>query len=145
MYITENLTVNGGDLALGSAVNFDLRIVGKFCKIVSIKIVQLTGGPMDIDFQVWESTAARADPGNRVNLYQEIIARHITLTALQGGQYGESLAGHPMPYYDRDVQDPNAERVEGYRLHCRLDNFAAGGTASDFAVSIKIADMGENI
>ncbi len=141
MYITENLTVNGGDLALGDAVNFDLRIVGKFCKIVSIKIVQLTAGLMDIDFQVWESTAARDDPTNRANLYQEIIARHITLTALQGGQYGESLAGDPMPYNDRD--DVDEERT--YRLHCRIDNFAAGGTASDFAVSIKIADMGENI
>lgn len=144
MYITENLTVNSGNLAPGNAVNFDLVIVGKFCKIVYFKIVQLTPGGMDIDFQIWESTAARADPGNRANLYQEILARHITMGAGTGEQYGESLAGDPMPYYDRDVQDPNAERVEGYRLHCRLDNFA-GGTASDFAVSIKIADMGENV
>lgn len=140
MYITENLTVNGGDLAPGSAVNFDLVIVSRFCKIAFIKIVQLTAGAVDIDFQIWESTAARGDPGNRANLYQQIITRHITLTPLQGGQYGESLAGDPMPYNDRD--DVDEERT--YRLHCRLDNFA-GGTASDFAVSIKIADMGERV
>lgn len=140
MYITENLTVNGGNLAPGAAVNFDLVITSRFCKIAYIGIVQLTAGDMDIDFQVWESTAARGDPTNRANAYQKIVARHITQTALQGGEYGESLSGDPMPYYDRDDQDEE----KTYRLHIRIDNFA-GGTLSDFAVTVKIADPGESI
>jgi hypothetical protein len=95
---------------------------------------------MDLDFQIWESTAARGDPGNRANAYQKILTRNITQTPAQGGEYGESLSGDPMPYYDRDDQDEE----KTYRLHIRLDNFA-GGTLSDFAVTVKIADPGEKI
>lgn len=128
------------NIALGAAVNFDLVINSRFCKIAYIGIVQLTAGDMEIDFQVWESTAARGDPGNRANAYQKIIARHITQTQPQGGEYAESLSGDPMPYYDRDDQDEE----KTYRLHIRIDNFA-GGTASDFAVTVKIADPGESV
>jgi hypothetical protein len=124
----------------GSTVNFDLPINSRFCKISYIKIVQLTGGAMDLDLEIWESTAARGDPANRNLFYQQILSRHLTLTAVQGGQYGESLSGDPMPYYDRDAQDEE----KTYRLHCRLENFA-GGTASDFAVSVKVADPGERV
>ncbi len=139
MYITENLTINSGDLPVGDAVIFDLPIVSRWCKIVSIKIVQLTAGAMHIDFEVWESTAARAGPVNRANLYQLPLTRNITIVPAGGAQYSESLAGSPMPYKDRDAVDE--ERT--YRLHCRLENFN-DGTLSDFAVSIKIADIGEN-
>jgi hypothetical protein len=62
------------------------------------------------------------------------------MTVEQGGEYGESLSGDPMPYYDRDAVDEEST----FRLHCRLENDALAGTASDFAVTIKIADMGEN-
>lgn len=137
----------GLNIAAGAAVNFDLVINSKFCKITYIGIVQLTAGTMDLDFQIWESTAARGDPGNRANAYQKILARNITQTIAQGGEYGESLSGDPMPYYDRDASGPYegiADEEKTYRLHIRLDNFA-GGTASDFAVTVKVADPGESV
>lgn len=136
IWTTATLAAGGA----GSTVNFDLPIISKFCKIVSIKIVQLTAGAVEINFSIWESTAARGDPANRNNLYQQILTRRISLVAGVGAQYGESLAGDPMPYYERDADDEERTR----RLHCRLENFA-GGTVSDFAVSIKIADMGEKV
>ena len=139
MYKTENLTVNAGNLAPGLAVAFDLVIKSRWCKITALKIVQLTVGDMDIMFEVWESTAAQGDPANRANLYQQPIMRPITVTAVQGAQYGESFAGNPIPYFDRD--DP--EVTPSYRLHCRLVN-NGGGFLSDFSVSLTIADIGEN-
>ncbi len=122
------------------AVNFDLPITSRFCKIVYIGIVQLTAGPMEMNFEIWESTAARSSPDTRTNFYQKILNRRITMTRIQGGEYGESLSGDPMPYYDRDAVDGE----HTYRLHCRIENDITDGTESDFAVTIKIADMGEN-
>ncbi len=128
-------------LGVDRPLRFDLPITSKFCKIVYIGIVQLTPGPMQINFEIWESTAARLLPNTRANLYQKIINRRITMTQEQGGEYGETLAGGPMPYYDRDAVDEEST----YRLHCRLENDVSAGTESDFAVTIKIADMGENV
>ena len=143
IWTTANLNAGGG----GSTVNFDLVVNSQFCKIAYIKIVQLTPGDMEIDFEICESTAARANPVLRANLYQQILTRRLSLTAAQGGQVGESLSGDPMPYYDRDLSGPYAniaDEEKTHRLHCRLENFA-GGTASEFAVSIKVADMGERV
>ncbi len=122
------------------ALNFDLPLTSRFCKIVYIGIVQLTHGKMDMNFEIWESTAARGLPFARANFYQKILNRQIELTAAQGGEYGESLSGDPMPYFDRDAVDEEST----YRLHCRIENDATEGTLSDFAVTIKVADMGEN-
>jgi hypothetical protein len=133
----------GADLAaggIGSTVNIDLAVKSRWSKIVGIKIVQLAGGPMEISFQVWESTAMRIANALRTSLYQQVILRHITQTVVQGGQYGESLADAPMPYVDRDAE---TEEKTHY-LHIRIENLG-GGTASDFAVSVKVADMGENV
>jgi hypothetical protein len=95
---------------------------------------------MDAYFEVYESTAAQASgASNRANLYQQTLARQINVTLAQGSQYGESLAGNPIPYIDRDTRDEEST----YMLHCRLEN-GSGGTASDFAVSITVADIGEN-
>jgi hypothetical protein len=55
-----------------------------------------------------------------------------------------------MPYYDRDAIEVDQggglreQLEETYRLHCRLENDPTDGTLSDFTVTIKIADMGEN-
>ena len=140
MYETENLTVNSGDLGLGAVVNFDLVISSRRCKIAYVKIVQLTAGAMDVIFETWESTAARAASAVRSNMYQKLLSRHIQIPAAQGGEYGESLTASPLPYFDRDAVDE--ERT--YRIHCRLENQMAG-TVSDFAVSMKIADPGEQV
>jgi len=137
--ITDTFIIWTG-LDIDGTLNFDLPILSRFCKIVSIGIVQLTAGPMDISFEVWESTTARASADVRANFYQKIINRKIAMTVDQGGEYGESLSGDPMPYYDRDAVDEEST----YRLHCRIENDIAAGTASDFAVTLKIADMGEN-
>ena len=140
MYETENLTINGGALAAGGIVTFDLPIKSRWCKIVSIKIVQIVAGAMDVYFEIYESTAAQIAGGAvRTNLYQQTLARQIDVTIAQGAVYGESLAGNPMPYHDRDTRDEEST----YMLHCRLEN-GSGGTASDFAVSITVADIGEN-
>jgi len=128
------------ELGLDGALRFDLPITSRFCKIVYIGIVQLSPGPMSMNFEVWESTAARLAPDLRANLYQKILNRQITMTVEQGGEYGESLSGDPMPYFDRDAVDEDPT----YRLHCRLENDRTAGTFSDFAVTVKIADMGEN-
>jgi hypothetical protein len=130
----------GADVALGGSVHVDLAIKSRWSKIIYIKIVQLTGGAMDIGFQVWESTAMRTANAARTSLYQQPILRHITQTLVQGGQYGESLADAPMPYVDRDAETEE----KTHNLHIRIENYQ-GGTASDFAVSIKVADMGENV
>ena len=128
------------DVTPGAPLILDLTIKSRWCKILYIGIVQLTAGDMEIDFEIWESTATRADPANRASFYQLILSRRISQTVLQGGQYGESLAGDPMPYTDRDAETEE----KTHNLHIRIQNFAAG-TASDFAVSIKVADMGENV
>ncbi len=125
---------------INGAVNFDLPITSRFCKIVYIGISQLTAGPMAVNFEIWESTAARLAALVRTNFYQRIISRNVVQTGPQGADYGESLAGDPMPYYDRDAVDEEST----YRLHCRLENDPTDGTLSDFTVTIKIADMGEN-
>lgn len=138
--ITDTFIIWTG-LDINGALNFDLPVLSRFCKIVFIGIVQLTAGPMDIAFEVWESTAARAAADVRANFYQKIINRKIVMTVDQGGEYGESLSGDPMPYYDRDAVDEEST----YRLHCRIENDIADGTASDFAVTVKIADMGQNV
>jgi len=128
------------DVVPGTPLILDLPIKSRWCKIVYIGIVQLTAGDMEIDFEIWESTATRADPANRAGFYQLILSRRISQSVLQGGQYGESLSGDPMPYTDRDAETEE----KTHNLHIRIQNFAAG-TDSDFAVSIKIADMGENV
>lgn len=128
------------DVLPGVPLILDLPIKSRWCKILYIKIVQLTAGPMEIDFEIWESTATRADPANRASLYQLILSRRISQTVVQGSQYGESLADAPMPYIDRDAETEE----KTHNLHIRIENFQAG-TSSDFAVSIKIADMGENV
>lgn len=140
MYKTENLAVNGGNITLGLAKTFDLKIPSRWCKIVAIKIVQLAPGPMDIMFEVWESTATQVAPGVRTNLYQMALLRNIVMGAALGSQYGESLTDAPMPYFDRDAVDEEST----YMIHCRLEN-NAGGTASDFAVSLTVADAGEAV
>ncbi len=143
IWTTVNLNAGGPN----SICTFDLPVNSQFCKIAYIKIVQLTAGPMEIDFEIWESTAARNGPIVRTNLYQQILTRRYSLVAAMGAQVGESLSGDPMPYYDRDLSGPYvdvADEEKTYRLHCRLENFA-GGTASDFAVSVKVADPGERV
>lgn len=127
-------------LGLNGALRFDLPLTSKFCKIIYIGIVQLTPGPMSTNFEIWESTAARLAPDLRANFYQKILNRQITMTVEQGGEYGESLSGDPMPYFDRDAIDEG----NTYQLHCRIENDISEGTLSDFAVTVKIADMGEN-
>ena len=103
-----------------------------------------------MNFEVWESTVARAAPDTRAYFYQKILNRRINQTVLQGGEYGESLSGDPMPYYDRDAIEVDiggglrTQLGEPYMLHCRIENDTAEGTLSDFAVTVKIADMGEN-
>jgi hypothetical protein len=140
MYKTEDLTINDGALALGTAVTFDLPIKSRWCKIVYIKIVQLTAGPLELSFEIYESTAAQADAGTtRSLLYQLILSRDITIPVEGGGHFGESLAGNPIPYEDRDTRDEEKTHM----IHCRLLNHN-DGTASDFQVVITVADIGEN-
>jgi len=137
--IIEDLTINDGNIpADGTIVEFDLKIPSKWKKILYINIVQLRPGAMDISFQVWEKSSI--DETTRSNLIYNKIRRDIVMTASQGGTYGESMMGDPIPYRDRDAEDENRDRA----VHCRLVN-ESGGTASDFEVQLVVADMGERV
>lgn len=123
------------DLALGDRVEFDITIKSRWCKIAQVKIVQQAAGSMEIAFEVWEEMPVYE--GNRIEIHKNVIRRNITLTAVQGGWYGESLVNNLILYKDRDTGPP-------YYLHCALIN-EAGGTASDFHVLFKIAEIGEAV
>ena len=125
-------------LAISDRVEFDIPIKSKWCKLIAIKIIQLVAGPMEISFEIWEEVPI--GEGVRTEMHKNVIRRNIVLTAIEGGWYGESLANNPIPYKDRE--DPGEEYL--YNLHCALVN-EVGGTVSDFAVSIKLADIGELI
>jgi len=125
-------------LAIGDRVEFDIPIKSRWCKIAQIKIVQQIGGKMDISFEVWEETPIYE--GNRLEMHKNVIRRNITLTGVQGGWYGESLVNNLILY--RDGEDPGAGGQ--YNLHCALVN-EVDGTASDFHVLFKIAEIGELI
>ena len=134
------------DLAISERVEFDIRILSRWCKIAQIKIVQQTMGAMKISFEVWEEIPIYE--GNRLEMHKNVIRRNIVLTDEQGGWYGESLVNNLILYKDRKepLYDPDvSERVPyhgPYNLHCALVN-EDGGTASDFHVLFKIADIGE--
>lgn len=130
------ISMNAGIPANGTVKEFDMDIKGRWCKICYIKIVQHQPGAMDVTFDVFEKSSI--DEGIRHNMHFNVIRRNIELTAAQGGQYGESLVHNPIPFKDRDEVD--GERT--YQLHCRMSN-EPGGTASDFTVLIKLADIGE--
>ena len=92
-------------------------------------------GPMNITFDIFEKSGI--DEGVRSNLYLNMLKiSPDPLAVARGGQLGLNYTGNPLPYCDRD--DVNAERT--FNLHCRLTN-EHDGTASDFAVSIKVGDM----
>jgi len=125
-------------LALSERVEFDIPILSRWCKITQLKIVQQTVGAMVISLEVWEETPIYE--GNRIEMHKNVLRRNIDLTAVQGGWYGESLVNNLILYKDRE--DPGEERA--YNLHCALVN-EAEGTASEFHVLFKIADIGEVI
>lgn len=130
--------VRQSNLAIGDRVEFDIRIKSRWCKLISIKIIQLIAGQMEVSFEIWEETPIQE--GVRTEMHKNVIRRNISQTPIQGAWYGESLANNPMPYKDRE--DPGKEYL--HYLHCALVN-ELGGTVSDFAVSIKLADIGELI
>lgn len=135
--ISGNLYQTPG-LAISDRVEFDIPILSRWCKIAQIKIVQQTTGPMDISFEVWEETPIYE--GNRIEMHKNVIRRNITMTAIKGGWYGESLVNNLILYKDRE--DPGEQRA--YNLHCALVN-EDEGTVSDFHVLFKVADIGEVI
>lgn len=126
---------NTSGIPLGNIVEFDIRIPGKWCKLVYVKIVQYEAGAMDVSFDISEKS--NVDEGIRRNWIHNVYRRNIDIEADGGGQYGEALS-RPMPYKDKDEETEN--RV--YNLHCRLQN-EGGGTVSDFGVVVKLADIAE--
>lgn len=139
MFIVENREI-GIIVADGSFLAFDLPIANLWSKIAYVKIVQLTNGPMEIDFDIVESDIF-FDPVDRTTFFLRKYRRSISMGALEGAEYGEALSP-AVPYKDRNA-------VEGYdetrarALHCRLTN-RLGGTDSDFDVSVTLADIGED-
>ena len=130
------------NLALSERVEFDIPILSRWCKIAQIKIVQQTTGAMAISFEVWEETPIYE--GNRIEMHKNVIRRNITLTAVQGGWYGESLVNNLILYKDREEPGDDDQSDFQWNLHCALVN-EAGGTASEFHVLFKIADIGEAV
>ena len=137
--IIEDLNVNAGvDIPLGEVVEFDLRVSSQWKKILYVNIVQINAGAMDVSIGIWEKS--NINEGTRLNLIYNKYSRDITLAADGGGTYGETLMGDPLPYKDRDSQGENPAPA----VHVRLQN-NAGGTASDFAVQLVVADMKEDV
>lgn len=137
LYISESLAVNGGNLPLDAAVEFDIAIRSRWAKIHSVKLVQRAVGPMRCTIEVWESAAARDSGYDRALMYQNVYLRPLDLAADEGAQYQE-VVWPPVFYKDRDA--PDEERT--WMLHCRITNHA-GGTASDFDVVFKLGTIGE--
>lgn len=139
------------ELGLGDRVEFDIRIKSQWCKIAQLKIIQQTAGPMKITIEVWEETPIYE--GNRLELHKNVLRRNIELdVAALGGWYGESLVNNLILYKDRTPSTlamrrgltPDHDEERQYNLHCALVN-ELGGTASDFHVLLKIAEVGELI
>jgi len=131
----EDLTINDGNLpADGSAKAFDVKTGCNWAKIRSIKIVQLIAGAMNITFEIWEKDSSGYNPVQRSDFYKRILRRNINQGAEEGAEYLE-IINPELLFHDRDLSG---------ELHCRLVN-NAGGTASDFALVVKCAEVGEEL
>jgi hypothetical protein len=128
----EDLTINSGPLNPGLAKQFDIKLPGKWAKIRSLKLVQLTTGKMDVTFEIWEKDNSGYDPMDRSTFYLRIIKRTVIQEVEGGGEYHEIFQPEIL-YHDRD---------SSYELHCRILN-NGDGTASDFAVVVKCGEVGE--
>lgn len=133
-FYVEDLTVNDANLAIGSAKQFDIRMGSDWAKIRSAKLVQLITGPMNITFEIWEKDENGYDYTDRSTFHLRVLRRSFVQTEQQGAEIHEIL--EPMLlYFDRDKTG---------EIHCRLTN-NFGGTASDFALVLKCAEIGESI
>ena len=116
------LAVNSGNLAAnGSAKEFDITGFVNTAKIQQVTITQLTAGAANYTFEIWEKDSSGYDPATRANLYLRIYSRDFTVSE------DSDIIEPYILYTDRDSTE---------ELHCRIVN-NAGGTASDFDVSIK--------
>lgn len=121
--VRENLTINNGAniAANGSAVEFDLTNFTNTAKILQVTVTQLTAGASVYTVEIWEKDGAGYNPATRADLYLRVYSRDFTVDE------------------DSDIIDPYmiyTDRDETSELHMRLVN-NVGGTASDFAVSVK--------
>lgn len=105
-----------------------------WAKLRTLKIVQLIEGPMNISLEVWEKSSGSYDPANRAHVYLRILRRTVIQTPEQGGEY-EEIVDPGLLYFDRSLLG---------EIHCLLTNHV-GGTSSDFAITIKCAEVGENL
>jgi hypothetical protein len=136
MIIVQDLTLEGGNIPTDDSEHFyELPIPGEWMKIAYVKLVQITNGKMNCTLCINE--LSNLDDGIRTNLYAQVFRRHITLADTEGAQYGETLTD-PLPYKDREAT--TALR----RLHIAIINHALG-TASEFALVVKLADIGEDV
>ena len=121
--VRENLTINNGVNipANGSAVEFDLTDFTNTAKIQQVTVTQLTAGASVYTIEIWEMDGAGYNPLTRADLYLRVYSRDFIVDE------------------DSDIIDPfliYTDRDETSELHMRLVN-NVGGTASDFAVSVK--------
>jgi len=130
----EDLTVNDGSLAPGGSKQFDIKMGCDWAKVHTLKLVQLTGGPMNITIEIWEKDSSGYDPADRSYFYLRILRRKIVQTPEQGAEYLEVI-DPTLLFFDRDLSG---------EVHCRLLNHD-GGTSSDFAVSLKCLEVGEQL
>lgn len=120
--IVDSKAINSGDLAAnGSAKEFDITGFVNSARIQQVTITQLTAGTSDYTFEIWEKDASGYDPTTRADLIYRVYSRDFTESEVS------DLIVPYLLYIDRDGSS---------ELHCRLVN-NAGGTASDFDVSIK--------
>ena len=114
--------INGGDLAAnGSAKEFDITGFVNSARIIQVTVTQLTAGTANYTLEIWEKDASGYDPTTRADLIYRVYSRDFTESEVS------DLIVPYLLYVDRDGSS---------ELHGRLVN-NAGGTASDFDVSVK--------
>ena len=133
-FYVEDLTINDGSLALGESKEFDIKMGCNWAKVRQVKLVQLSEGPMNVTFELWEKDSSGYDSADRSTFYLRNLRRTIVQTPEQGAEFLEIL-NPELLYFDRDKSG---------ELHCRIMNHD-GGTASDFAIIIKCAEVGESL
>ena len=115
----ESQAVNGGDIALGNALSFDITGFVDAAYIRQILVTQLTAGAANYTIEIWETDTY--NPATRSDLIRRIFSRDVLTD-----EWSE-LIEDVLLYVDRDMTN---------ELHMRIVN-NVGGTASDFDVAVK--------
>lgn len=125
----ESFAVNGGNLAAdGSDVEFDITGFTNIANILEVLVVQLTAGNPNYTVEIWEKDSSGYNPATRSDLYLNRYSRDYDQP---DETHVNNIIDQGLIYIDRDGTQ---------ELHMRIIN-NAGGTASDFDVSVRAGNL----